>query len=619
MYLSAWSRFPKLRPQTSQSTARAPLPRYSKWTDQAGSHHPTSDFGNSGMKTGGGAFEWHTVPAAGLQTDDGKQFIRIPKMRMGLNSAGRTVLMTGFKSWKGNSAELHDPLEATLSGASSTLDEEALLPLTGGTTHSCPASFKYRRTDLKLSYDGNQLDFGGTIHTAQEGSECVAAVQWDATNKGSSCADGKHCAFAEVFQIKKETIVKGTDGAFTVVPGSMEPVESIPASMATADTRFPGAGNKLYDRQDASELCAAPLATTKDGTESLLYCRQSKAGDWMGWYWYKFTEQPGIQRLNLSPERKAFMQARVERLHTAMAKNAPLNDWLKRPSSDTLPPLVKVDSASLVTPPCGLEVGYVPIVVYQGMSPHTDCNNVATWASDKPCEGGGVGGAPSPVPATAPTPAPATTPPEAVPSPEKTAPSPQTPPEAAPSPSEATVQPTAPSPSAGTPDGGSNVGGRDDGGQDGTPGPGETGSDGMHDGNAGPIIGGAAGGSVVIIAVVVAVIVMVCRKKKREMSASEAASPSSNGSGGNAVQMSNLNPMNTSMPNAIPVIPGAQAMPSAAPRGWSAVQDPKTGETYYLNQATGVTQWERPEGPSGIRPTSSSRVVSLNTVQGSHI
>ena len=64
--------------------------------------------------------------------------------------------------------------------------------------------------------------------------------------------------------------------------------------------------------------------------------------------------------------------ARIERLHRAMAPASPLNEWLKPPSA-SLPPLVKVDPASIVTPPPGLEVGYVPIVVSQGMQRPAGC------------------------------------------------------------------------------------------------------------------------------------------------------------------------------------------------------------------------------------------------------
>jgi hypothetical protein len=77
----------------------------SKWQTGDGAMQPGKDFGNVGMKSGGGVFEWHTVPVAGEQTG-ARRLFRVPKMQMGTNSKDplepskdRTVLMSGFKSW----------------------------------------------------------------------------------------------------------------------------------------------------------------------------------------------------------------------------------------------------------------------------------------------------------------------------------------------------------------------------------------------------------------------------------------------------------------------------------------------------------------------------------------
>eukprot|EP00549_Striatella_unipunctata_P025436 CAMPEP_0118692252 /NCGR_PEP_ID=MMETSP0800-20121206/11163_1 /TAXON_ID=210618 ORGANISM="Striatella unipunctata, Strain CCMP2910" /NCGR_SAMPLE_ID=MMETSP0800 /ASSEMBLY_ACC=CAM_ASM_000638 /LENGTH=106 /DNA_ID=CAMNT_0006590183 /DNA_START=18 /DNA_END=338 /DNA_ORIENTATION=+ len=59
-----------------------------------------------------------------------------------------------------------------------------------------------------------------------------------------------------------------------------------------------------------------------------------------------------------------------------MSANAPMNEWLKPPSN--LPPLVEVDPAQIVEPPPGMEIGYVPIVVYQGMSRPSSCEFAPT-------------------------------------------------------------------------------------------------------------------------------------------------------------------------------------------------------------------------------------------------
>eukprot|EP00538_Stauroneis_constricta_P000509 CAMPEP_0119553754 /NCGR_PEP_ID=MMETSP1352-20130426/6427_1 /TAXON_ID=265584 /ORGANISM="Stauroneis constricta, Strain CCMP1120" /LENGTH=984 /DNA_ID=CAMNT_0007600219 /DNA_START=188 /DNA_END=3142 /DNA_ORIENTATION=+ len=43
----------------------------------------------------------------------------------------------------------------------------------------------------------------------------------------------------------------------------------------------------------------------------------------------------------------------------------------------------------------------------------------------------------------------------------------------------------------------------------------------------------------------------------------------------------------------------AAADPDALPEGWSAAQDPSTGQTYYYNSITNETRWERPEAENG--------------------
>jgi hypothetical protein len=54
------------------------------------------------------------------------------------------------------------------------------------------------------------------------------------------------------------------------------------------------------------------------------------------------------------------MQARVEKIHRRWTKD---RDYLANPVTGTL---AELDPALLVTPPKGLEVGYVPIVTRQG-------------------------------------------------------------------------------------------------------------------------------------------------------------------------------------------------------------------------------------------------------------
>ena len=86
-----------------------------KWANYDGKMYPTNDFSKTGMKTGGGAFEWHTIPVLGKKLSSGDVFVKIPKMQMGKNQGDKTVLMSGFKSWH-SSEDLYSMVDDLMSG-----------------------------------------------------------------------------------------------------------------------------------------------------------------------------------------------------------------------------------------------------------------------------------------------------------------------------------------------------------------------------------------------------------------------------------------------------------------------------------------------------------------------
>jgi len=75
--------------------------------------------------------------------------------------------------------------------------------------------------------------------------------------------------------------------------------------------------------------------------------------------WYRFVDQHSFQQHAWDPEKKAALQAFVERIHASWPTD---RDYMAPPSSGAL---VTLDPALLVTPPEGLEIGYVPIVTRQ--------------------------------------------------------------------------------------------------------------------------------------------------------------------------------------------------------------------------------------------------------------
>lgn len=76
--------------------------------------------------------------------------------------------------------------------------------------------------------------------------------------------------------------------------------------------------------------------------------------------WYRFADQPALLNADLTDAERESLQARVEKLHRVWTKD---REYLAPPAKGTLAAL---DPALIVTPPPGLEAGYVPIVTRQG-------------------------------------------------------------------------------------------------------------------------------------------------------------------------------------------------------------------------------------------------------------
>jgi len=77
--------------------------------------------------------------------------------------------------------------------------------------------------------------------------------------------------------------------------------------------------------------------------------------------WYKFIEQPVFGQYDWSDEKKDSLQTLIEKIHMQWGIQ---QDYIPAPSSGSL---VRIDNNLIVTPPEGLEVGYVPIVTDQGI------------------------------------------------------------------------------------------------------------------------------------------------------------------------------------------------------------------------------------------------------------
>ena len=84
-------------------------------------------------------------------------------------------------------------------------------------------------------------------------------------------------------------------------------------------------------------------------------------GSVVTYYWYRFADQPALLNADLTDKERQALQSRVEKLHRNWKKD---RDYLEPPR---IGKLADIDPALIVTPPPGLEVGYVPIATRQAM------------------------------------------------------------------------------------------------------------------------------------------------------------------------------------------------------------------------------------------------------------
>jgi hypothetical protein len=131
----------------------------------------------------------------------------------------------------------------------------------------------------------------------------------------------------------------------------------VPAETGLAKVNFPkrrGPDRRPYVTPDEADSC-----WKKPGPAAGPFEAKLGDGSVATYYWYRFADQPALLNADLTAAERESLQKRVELLH---------KNWTK--DREYLPPpkvgkLADLDPAVIVTPPKGLEIGYVPIVTRQ--------------------------------------------------------------------------------------------------------------------------------------------------------------------------------------------------------------------------------------------------------------
>ncbi|MSU66304.1 MAG: hypothetical protein EXS38_09435 [Opitutus sp.] len=274
-------------------------------------------------KIGGGAMEINTVPRFDSQDARGTTYSKLPQLRFPVDADGRAFLVQdvtyyaksalydAFKSWRDGGPACAGRLDGT----------GAFRPkLNTRTTRYDQAGKKIagveRAFDTRI-FDGN-----------------VWGLQWSATD---IAAEG---FFPQYYQHVGDERV--------AIPASAVPVET---KLLTQEFK--------RARKGAPYTSPTSGAWTTPGPKLGPFTARLVDGSVVTYSWYRFVDQPSFQQYRWSAEKRAKLQALVDKLHTHWTAD---REYMAPP---TLGKLVALDPALLVTPPPGLESGYVPIVTRQ--------------------------------------------------------------------------------------------------------------------------------------------------------------------------------------------------------------------------------------------------------------
>lgn len=272
---------------------------------------------------GGGAMEINTVPRFDGRDARGVVYSKIPKLQFPVDEQGRSLLVQDVTYY--SKAALYDSFKAWRLGGA-----------------VCSGRFAdqgaWKATLLARStrYDqaGNEITGVEQVFDNRVFEGNVWGLQW---SDGSISPAGTFPQYTKHVGDKREVVAAA----------------DVPEDTGLRNQQF-----RLAER-GAPYTSPQSGAWTNPGPKHGPFTVDLADGSRVTYYWYRFIDQPSFQQYDWSDEKKANLQTFVEQIHAHWAID---RDYMAPP---TLGQLVRLDPALLVTPPAGLEVGYVPIVTGQ--------------------------------------------------------------------------------------------------------------------------------------------------------------------------------------------------------------------------------------------------------------
>lgn len=273
--------------------------------------------------SGGGAIEIGTVPRFDAQDAQGTAYSKLPKLQWPVDAEGRAFLVQDVTYY--SKAALYDAFKSWRDGG----------PACSG-SFDAKGAIKPKLNTRTTRYEQAGKKIVGVEHAFDtrifEGN--VWGLQWftnGVADKGLFPQYYKHVGEERV---------------------------AVSAAEVPAETKLHAQEFKLAET-GVPYTSPTVGAWSKPGPKRGPFTATLVDGSVVAYSWYRFVDQPSFQHYNWSAEKKAKLQAFVEKIHA----NWPTNRDYMAPPTRGKP--VALDPALIVTPPTGLEVGYVPIVTHQ--------------------------------------------------------------------------------------------------------------------------------------------------------------------------------------------------------------------------------------------------------------
>jgi len=271
--------------------------------------------------------EINTVPRLESRDAQGTVYAKIPKLQFPVDEQGRAVLVQDVTYY--SKAALYDAFKAWRDGGlpcSGRFDEK-------GAWRSTLTTRTPRFDQAGAAISGVDDVFDTRVF---EGN--LWGLQWSDTDAGTQGV------FPEYFRLVGEQRVVVT------------PAE-VPPETRLAEKEFARA------RRGPPYTARSSRAWTDPGPARGPFTVDLADGSRVTYSWYRFIDQPSFRQYDWSEEKKAKLQSFVEQIHAHWPVD---RDYMAPPSHGEL---VALDPALFVTPPSGMEVGYVPIVIRQENEP----------------------------------------------------------------------------------------------------------------------------------------------------------------------------------------------------------------------------------------------------------